>query len=704
MKSFAVNYRIPYFPPPNQKHCMRNLLFLPLLLASAGARAQTPADSSRPMALQASATFRPLYTLNGTELARYPATNFMELVNGAFPFVATETIRTQDYSFIVDGALLLNPQSLNISQITSIAFYPQGTGLLQGAAVGRGTFVVRTVTGEKGLRASLRAGALLSSESAEPPFNSGNPSTPYQRRNATYGHAELTYGTSIGKALWSSALSYTRLGAPTYLDKQPSQSMVSRGGGNRVRFSNFVEVPLAANLRLQAALLGTWQSGKLGSDRLSNINIQHRNEKEDAMNLGAHAGIEYTGDRFFSAFRASADFTDDKINADVESYNPFFPIATLFESRLHTRRQLWSLWNTTGYRIVRSKEMNLETALQAHYVEQTYKDSSDYMSNLSPSGPGTFGNGSYYRLKTTRLQLIPALRFSWRSILQAEAELVYDRVGDSFLPDRDKRDSLLPHGALRFNATPLLRGGVLSCLELGTDYRKRRLEEAPGNLLTSEPERRSPYYFIPDIFAETWTHHLHIGFAQDRLLLAFEWIESDETRGTLDPSIGYNGYFIELIPQPFRRSGTGIALRGEILRKTHLSWTLQASAYQDRYTLKGASNQQWTDPADINIDLYPKRQWRTGLQTAFRYKAVHLQATALGLFNDHGFMYNNKVEYYDNISLTNLVAGVTLDPKQGPFAAVELDLQARNLPRLKAAMNYAYRFPYVGIGVQARFR
>src|SRR4029079_4742956 len=112
-------------------------------------------------------TYTSTNTLTRSDIERLPALNFLELVQGAFPFVANESIIESDYSFIVDGFSLVKPNAINISQIESIRFYPAGTNCTRGSLTKKGTFVIETRPAKNGFSFSPKT-ELISPTNTDP--------------------------------------------------------------------------------------------------------------------------------------------------------------------------------------------------------------------------------------------------------------------------------------------------------------------------------------------------------------------------------------------------------------------------------------------------------------------------------------------------------------------------------------------------------
>ena len=64
----------------------------------------------------------PLITIKGEEIRRFPSNNFLDAVNGLFPWVFSLTPNREDFLFVVNGFLLTDVNSLSLNDIEEITF------------------------------------------------------------------------------------------------------------------------------------------------------------------------------------------------------------------------------------------------------------------------------------------------------------------------------------------------------------------------------------------------------------------------------------------------------------------------------------------------------------------------------------------------------------------------------------------------------
>lgn len=134
---------------------MRVLSFALCLFCTSLSFAQT--DSSQKAV--ASFTQSNVINLTRADIERLPVANFLDLVAGAFPFLGTEGLE-EDFAYVVNGFVLVNPNVINLSQIESISFYPGGTPFTRGSFAKKGTFVISTKPQANRLYASTKIGLL----------------------------------------------------------------------------------------------------------------------------------------------------------------------------------------------------------------------------------------------------------------------------------------------------------------------------------------------------------------------------------------------------------------------------------------------------------------------------------------------------------------------------------------------------------------
>ncbi|TCZ67890.1 hypothetical protein [Flaviaesturariibacter aridisoli] len=673
------------------------------LLPAAALQAQPPADSSAPLAQKVNATYRPLYTLQRADIERIPASNFMDLVNGAFPFVATDRIRAQDYSFIIDGALLLDPQSLNLSQIASIAFYPQGTGFLRGSTVQRGTFVITTIAGQPVKEIFLHGGLSLPQQETL----RGDDAPPLGGQRAPFVHAEAVLGKQFKKkGGFSTAFAYTRYGTPTLSQWQSlssaSQTDAAGSGRERYRLSNFGHWTLGRGLQLQVAVLGTVVTGTDTAGRLiTGTQVSERQLRRLTGSLGVQTGLQYDGGRFHNSFQAS--WSGQSRSDDNALHSMASSIDYWITSNGHEHLRRWSLWNRASYDVLRLRSFRLEAALQAHYRDESH--SADIDEETHNNGILTGFRKSWVKTEAHFLELTPALFFDYRNILQAELSYTFDQQkGNSYFAS-PRMDTGALQAGLRLDALSLVGGKRLSRLELGTDYRARRISTSAAGLLDEDPQANPAAFeaYGAQPMAKSWLHYLHAGFFGDRLGLSVQWIHSKESiQARAMSSIGFISSWT-----PARRGGLGLSVRGVPVQSGPITWTLQASLYRDRYhLLTDALNGPFAlITENPNVEPDDRDLVRGGLQTWLRAGNVHLQASVLQVFDDRRQdLYVRKYDYFDNTQLTNLLAGYTLRFRKGALTALEINGVVQNVPVNRRAYLPRQRFPYFGIGLLAKAR
>lgn len=176
-----------------------------------------------------SATYTSLISLSRTDIERLPATGFMELVQGAFPFVGSVSTVEEDYAFVTEGFVAINPNAINLSQIESIRFYPAGTALTRGSLGKKGTFVIRVRPGKNGFDFSTKTGLLLTTD------NRTSNNTSFQYESGLASLNELSYRRRTDRSFFSTALSYLRSNNPYLQVLSAASKLSSRSHAERIR-------------------------------------------------------------------------------------------------------------------------------------------------------------------------------------------------------------------------------------------------------------------------------------------------------------------------------------------------------------------------------------------------------------------------------------------------------------------------------------
>lgn len=92
----------------------------------------------------------PLLVIKGDEIRRYPTDNFLEAVNGLFPWVFSLDPDPDKYLFLVNGNILLDPNSISLYDIEEVSFDRTRLVGEQYPIIKAGVFRIKTKQGYNG--------------------------------------------------------------------------------------------------------------------------------------------------------------------------------------------------------------------------------------------------------------------------------------------------------------------------------------------------------------------------------------------------------------------------------------------------------------------------------------------------------------------------------------------------------------------------
>ncbi len=643
-----------------------------------------------------------ILSLTKAEIERLPATSFMSLVQGAFPFVGNVSVVEEDYSFLVDGFVAVNPNAINLSQIESIHFYPAGTALTRGSLARRGTFVISLRPQKSGADLSTKTGIL-----SAPDGRMGNNTLQYGTGFATFN--EAGYRRRDNRSFVSAAASYLRIQQPDLRAISTGNDQTFHSHDSRLRLS----AAAGAQLSSQWALDGGFflASQPQHADRKT-IFPQGGGEQNFTAHQQNFYGSAQVGLRFSPSAKISNRLTaemsygedkDDEQAAQMGGFN-FRRVAG--NDRF---QRYYAFTNQFGFAAITTKDLQLQASLVARY---RFTRGSEDSYSITTSGTNASANSSYYGIRSRSFAVSPNVVLQWKQVLTAEAGATYDDYGHSF-KGKETYKKLLPNAALRLELASLLKSPGLSSLALSSAWQKYQTSFGRIDLLGTAYRSNMPpfnpfgsvYFSNPEAAlynaSQVWVSSLTIGWWQNRMVLRGSYRLHDEMIQTYT-SI-YNGTTTAYVffYEPLKAKNWSVELRSVLLQKADANWTLAATVFHDKYERKkyGSPGFITTTAEALYLDA-GKAPLRGGLRTSLTLKRLFFQGAALINFNEADVDKNGRMEEDKTTARSNfLLAGYTWPLKGKLVKSLEANVQSQNL--LHTSTNLLSR--YVGIGVHARF-
>jgi hypothetical protein len=648
------------------------------------------------------ATHTSILSLTKADIERLPATGFMALVQGAFPFVGNVSVVEEDYSFLVDGFVAVNPNAINLSQIESIHFYPAGTVLTRGSLARRGTFVIRMQPEKSGADVSTKTGLLMGA-------NSRTATNRLQYGTGFSTFNEASYRLRANRSFFSAAASYLRNQQPALQATTAANEMTARTRNSRLRLSTIGGWQWSKQWSLSGGFFLTSQPQHTNEETIfpQNSGTVELSTQQQNLYGSAHASLRFSpSEKVSNRIAAEMSYAEDKDDEQSVHRLPSNLRRTASADRFQryyafTNHFLWTALSTPALR--------LEASLVARYRFNRGTED-DY--SVATSGGNSSVSSSFRGIRSRSFAVSPNVMLHWHQWLTAEAGATYDDYGHSF-KGKETYKKLLPNAGLRLELASLLKWSGITSLALSsawqqyqTSYGRTDLLGTPyGSNIPSFNPFGSFVYGNPTAAEYTssniWVSSVTIGLWQNRLLLQGSYRRHDEMIPSFT-SIYFNGVtnYI-LMYEPLKAKNWSVEVKSVLVQKPAANWSLAAMVYHDLYERKKHGNTGFIAiPAEALYLDAGKAPLRGGLRTALTLRRFFLQAAALVNFNEADVDKNGTMQVDRTTSRSNfLLAGYTVPLKSKVIKSIEANVQSQNLLHTSTYV----LTKYVGLGLQARF-
>jgi hypothetical protein len=690
---------------------MRVLFIFVCLVITITSAAQT--DSSFRSSI--APTYTSIQTLTSSDIEHLPVFSFMQLVQGAFPFVGNESSVEEEYSFVVNGFILTNPNAINVSQIETISFIPVGTNFTRGSLTKKGTFIIITRPEKNGLSFSTHTGTVLSKEPTHLPY-----SEIVQTQNGFSSLNDISYSHKAKNWFVSSAFSFLKGESPAFQIRISTPLLNSSSVTNtsseskRFRFSNFGGYEFNKHWKAEGGFFFTDKSGTTNIDR-TYTNLQttgnYTAKTKPRINyIGGNAGLNTVFDNINNRLAVEiARYKDDNNSRSDYSYSTMqgFAIGTLdYKSTGYSFSDNFS-WTTKL-----TSSIQLDFSLFANYRTTKSSERRDSIEQSSPliGSPANFRSGSRYQRKTHSLLISPVAGISYKNVVFAEIGASYDTYTESiFAPENKKK--LLTNAGIKAEFASLLNNKFISTLEISGSYSKYLTNfERYDRLGTSYSSNVIPYTFGTSILianpalngylpVKNWLGSAAIGFNNNSILFKAQYRLHEKIIESFAPAPWYANFnTIVMITEPLNSRSWSFELKATVLKKDTKTWNIYATTFQDKYSRQ--YKQYPPTPKDLILLDAGKAPWRSGLRTSVTVNKFFFQASTLFNFNELSIDRNgNTKEDMSRYNFNFLVFGYALPLKNKAIREVNISAETNGLFSSKS---FALA-KYVGIAVQMDF-
>jgi hypothetical protein len=681
---------------------MRFVFMFISLIAAGHLIAQSDSSGQQPL----TSVYTNVHTLKRSDIERLPFIQFMELVQHAFPFIGNESMVEEEYAFVVNGFLQINPNSINISQIESISFYPAGTLLTRGSSQKKGTFVIATRPDKNGFSLSTKTGLFIGNDDVQ-----AGPTAVAVIKKGISSLNELSFQHTTQHWYISNAFSFLEHKPPVYQLSSnaygSAQMDTLSSKMERFKFSNFGGYTFNQHWKLEGGLFFTTQpqTGEIKTSFSSpfySTGYQQTYSKGTVKYMSGHVALVMSPSASLSnRLNAEASQVRDQMNTEKISGN----IYSTGQSK--ERYTAYSFSDHFSWQGKLSSTDHLNFSFFAQYRRlQSFERSDTSYSYTNGAFPGRFG-WSVSNDRGRSLILSPTVQLSLKNVLFAEAGVCYDTYGISdFGPNQHKK--LLPNAGLKMELSSLIHPSLISSLEVCGNFSKYITDMAPYDPLGNRHPVIAPvftpgqqffpnpslYGYYPPV--ANWLASVQIGVDHDRFILKAQYRKHEKQIFSLVPTFNYPGNPTIYVPisETLTAKGLCFELKTAIIQKENKSWDVYATMFHDQYSRKYV-NYPPTPIESILLDA-GKAPWRGGLRTSVVIRRFFAQASAMINFDELSIDKEGNVkEDMERFFCDYLLAGYSI-PVKGFIKKLEANVQSTGLLHVNT---YALS-KYIGIGVK----
>jgi hypothetical protein len=662
----------------------------------------------------------PLIVIKGEEISRFPSNNFLDAVNGLYPWLFQQTTPT-NYTYVVNGHILQDINAISLYDIEEVSF---SRGNMDGTLYPfsqAGVFYIKTKTANSRkpvIRFHSQYNTVWNKERSI--YGDGFDITKDDRKNGYLHSSHISVALGDEKLQFYASLMGTGTKDPG-ISQNALISLSSVEGSYNSKQTNlgtYMRLTYQLSRTLSTGISANYFSGvaknnfryKVDYGPSGSISDQSGNSRNPISyyHVSPHIrwapnkrlrntiSFEYSDDHFKSKDVIYSIYTSPGGNINDEQY---------FELTAYLKGYL--LRNNFECDLTNGK---LKTGVGAVFSYLNRQARSEYEQLIISNGITNIATGfSYARQKVTTLN--PNFHFSYNDVFSGYA-------GHSFL--LNKQEGILltsdsKHGSYAgttLNIKNLLKQQAgLQRLDISFHY-----GDMTRNAFTNYwlPEMTAPIFNPPSVFysftvlsgsniaqklyrSKMLSLQLNSAFLDGRLMAGAEW-----------SSLKEDNLYTLIVPQPTayfytegKRTIKGVSIytAGKLISKADQQWDIRFNALFPNYKHKVT---YYTNP--INL-IEAKYAMQAGLQNYFRFGGLYAQANVLAGFDRKIYNYSlpepKTPGSSTDVILNYIMVGYDLPvASKSTFKKVGIFLHARNLLGTSKAKEYYIYDSYAGLGIQ----
>jgi hypothetical protein len=669
----------------------------------------------------------PLITIKGEEIRRFPSNNFLDAVNGLFPWVFSLTPNSDDFLFVANGFLLTDVNSISLNDIEEVTFTRNNLhgGLYPFSRAGTFFITLKKATEGKPMF------SLNTQYNAS--FNNSGKTAIVQRPDVIVdesnkiklGHLFSTHGSvmAAGKK-WNLyiAVQLDQSADPgTVNNLYVSYPFISRedssifdGSQHQMNIRSFAQFNYRLSSSINVGIYGSYFHGNTKRDTTRLYRSQDNSFNEVAAGtaiLPYHNGGAFIDWNILKNFHNRVSFEylyeklDDNTNTNGEFSNAQTPLTMYNKKQLgiaHDKRLL--LRDELSYAFIHSSKFQAGVSATFSYLNQNSDYKGSY-ATLSGNGFPSAGSSSMrYDQKLTSLN--GKFYFSYKHIINGYAG--YARLINKGISRFSSRSKTNPYAGVELNIKNLLNtGNKINRLDLSVNYGDLTRNNSNGYWLPEVPSSVSSMSstvigmgstnFGSNVFSNPSLANFipknsliavqaNIGLLDNKLLAGVEW--SRLRLDNLYVITGYNGpdnVLRFIVKGKEVQTGISAYIAAKLVDKPFKKWTIRFNALIPR--------------VQNHIEFYPtipgtNNQFQAGIQNQFSLHNWFAQLNGLAAFNK---------TTVNSFMLNYILAGYEFNGSDNSKQKVSVFIQARNFPATGSLKNYYKYYSYLGAGANISF-
>ncbi|MEO6455538.1 MAG: hypothetical protein ABIN97_15770 [Ginsengibacter sp.] len=671
----------------------------------------------------------PLITIKGEEIRRFPSNNFLDAVNGLFPWVFSLIPNSNDFLFVVNGFLLIDINSLSLNDIEEVTFTRNNLngGLYPFSRAG--TFFITTKkTSESNTLFSFSAQYNSASDKSNTVVAVLQPgATVDESTKRKSGHLFSIHGSVLaaGKKwnLYVSAqldqsanpnISKNLNVSYSYMTRKDSSTL--NGSKNQLNIRSFAQFTYRLSSKIDMGIYGSYFHGNINRDTSRLYHSQ--NEVFNNVTTGTATLPHYNGGAFINwailknlynhvSFEYLYEKLDDNSNAATQLSTPQTPLThsnnktvyLAYDKSMLVRDEL-------SYSFITLSKFQAGVSATFSYLDQK----PDYKGTSVTSGENGIisasGSSLQYNQKLTSLN--GRFYFSYNHIFSGYAG--YAKLINKGISRFSSASKSNPYAGVELNIKNMLKTGNINRLDLSVNYgdltrnnsNSYWLPEVSNSFLSIPSPIISNNVFIgfnttifpnPSLANIILKNRLvaiqvNAGFINNRLLAGIEWSQLElQNLYLIGIAVGGNNTGGVFVKGKETQKGISAYVAAKLVDKPFKKWTL-------RFNTLVPSVQHHLDAGNYPIIQGTNDQLQAGIQNHLSFHNWFLQLHGLTAFNKttvNSFMFNY------------ILAGYEFPGSNYRKQKICVFVQARNLLVFGALKNFYNYYSYYGGGVNISF-